>query len=283
MKTFWNSCKQILALTLTLVIVMVTPAQAAPQVPNTSEKDLLEIYREREQYQSRLVRDYDDSKTPPWIDMDNGDTIEEVIQSITDSPFEIHVAFNKNGKKMMDGTNQMSDLVNWAPGYQHHSGDTTIHVHPARDSSFSAGDLAIGALYDEAEVIVVAWDFIFSMKPGKNGWPDSKELEKYHQEQLNKAERMPKLAFEPKWAEAMTALKHNGLPWTTSQTGEAFLYTHYAAIKTAEHFGLEYEALPRRETDEIKPYKGCPLKQVVYTNPIKVRKRNNIYYEYSAE
>ncbi len=288
MKKFMKNCRRSLALVLALALGMVLTGtmttEAAVTAPNISTRDFWTIVREMSGYSSwRVNGQSDGSLVGPWQDRDSGDTIEEVINTMTNSPYEIAAAFDcDTGEKILEGTNLMRDSVLFTcPEGCDSAALDYYHCHPAEDGGFSPEDLQAAAAIGYHSLSAVCWDVIFTVSPnclepggtiivgpdtGANGWPNPEELAAYYQEQIDKALKMKRFTFTAEWADVLAALD-SGEKWYTEVLGGKFLITHYAMLQTAEKFDLKYEVTSRRPNATIKGSKGKNLLKISFDNP----------------
>lgn len=273
---------KLLVATVLVILGWTVSTEAAVTKMNTSTSDFNALVQRSFNYKSWWEAGCNDAAINPWQHTDSGDTLEEVIDAMTELPYEMATVFDQQGRKIVEGTNRMRDVVAvWLPS----EGDPTewdmYHWHPLEDGGFSASDLGSAAGVGYHSISAVAWDYIFTMSPNpeKNksqitvngGWPIPEELQEYHQQQLDAAEKMKRFSFSADQADILALLEYKGNKWwdpKTMRLGTKFLITHYAALKTAEHFGLDYTVTLRRPEMELKGTEGRDVVKISYDNPL---------------
>lgn len=151
-------------------------------------------------------------------------SIENIIQEIRNQDFETLAAFDADGRLLFDTTDHLGREVTMSAEqvtqFQEQNGVLIIHNHPG-STSFSAMDLYAEAKRNTQRAIVVTYDRLYILSPGRKGWGDPDELMSAHQ-------------YYHEYYEQLTVEDGNSafgrVRWVYDQT--------VAAV--AEDFGLDY-------------------------------------------
>ncbi len=117
--------------------------------------------------------------------VDNGKTLDEVEDAIRGQDFETMAAFDRDGKKLFEYTNNEPYSVSmpkgWMKYFKDNDGAIITHNHPS-SSSFSTVDLRTAASANIPELRIASRLFDYSIKP-IDEWPSAEELVEYAEKQ----------------------------------------------------------------------------------------------------
>lgn len=112
-------------------------------------------------------------------------SIETIIYEIKDQEFETLAAFDVNGQLLFETTDSLNSEVTMSAEmvdeFRERNGALVIHNHPG-GTSFSARDLYAEARRNTKRAIVVTYDRLYILTPGRQGWGDPTKLTEAYDE-----------------------------------------------------------------------------------------------------
>ncbi len=118
----------------------------------------------------------------------SGNTIQDVINNLRYSDYEIVCGFDANGNKMFDYTSYQHNLAYTTNAqrseFYNNGGTIVAHNHPS-GSSFSGQDLYAEAIYDTPCAMVISKDYVYIAEPTNVAWDDATAIHDYWQASFN--------------------------------------------------------------------------------------------------
>lgn len=132
----------------------------------------------------------ENSQKNKFTELDNGDSIPELMAAMDRANYEIHAEFTPDGKKLYERTYFKTAK---SPGRQGELkgvvGTIDVHNHPT-DSAFSVSDFKNYASLRPSKALVVTNKYVYMLEPGEEGWPKPKEAKKSFQETSERADKL---------------------------------------------------------------------------------------------